>query len=50
LVLRCEGDDQSIVVVKVCHPARNYRQLVPLLPTINAFSSMPFRLQSAHRE
>ena len=46
LVLRREGDDQTIVVVKVCHPARNYSQLVPLLPTIKASSSTPFRLQS----
>jgi hypothetical protein len=49
LVQGREGDDQSVVVVKVCHPARNYRQLVPLLPTIKASSSMPFRLQSVHR-
>jgi len=46
LVLRCEGDDQSIIVVKVCHRARNYRQLVMRLPTIDAFNSV-FRLQSA---
>jgi hypothetical protein len=46
LVLGCESDDQSIVEVKVCHPARNYRQLVPPLPTIKASNSMPFRLQS----